>query len=66
MDEVVEVERIDLVRIESAEAFAYVIEDLAEFGLVVLADQLSGSAATRSRLRPTSSAAASSARSRRA
>lgn len=30
MDEVVEVERVDLVRIESAEAFAYVHKELAE------------------------------------
>ena len=46
VDEVVKVERVDLARIESAEALASVIEQLAEFGLVVLADQLSGSAAT--------------------
>jgi hypothetical protein len=46
VDEVIEVERVDLVRIGSAEPLAYVIEELAEFGLVMLADQLSGSATT--------------------
>lgn len=45
VDEVVKVERVDLARIESAEALASVIEQLGEFGLVVLADQLSCSAA---------------------
>jgi hypothetical protein len=50
VDEVVEVDRVDLVRFQSAEALAYVLEQLAEFGLVVLADQLSGSAATLTRI----------------